>query len=84
MIMSTKINCGSEEEQIGQRLLLNHIDKCASNTPDKIAFYQILLEPKENVVPITYACLRNLVDQLAWRINGLSEHHCTEKERTTA
>lgn len=70
MLLSS--DCEQPRHEMGKRLLLNHIDLCASRTPDKIAFYQVLCEERqERVVPLTYASLRNLIDQLAWWIDGL-------------
>ncbi|PLB49801.1 acetyl-CoA synthetase-like protein [Aspergillus steynii IBT 23096] len=83
--MLTKLCCEQEQDEIGHRLLLNYIDKWALINPEKIAFYQVILDsPQDKVVPLKYAHLRNLVDQLAWWIHGLSGNKCTYKERSIA
>lgn len=81
--MSGRHESEPEQDEIGQRLLLNHIDRCALDAPDKVVFYQVLLEgPHERVLQLTYFDLRRLIDQLAWWLDGLRSK-CHGKDDTT-
>ncbi|KAH8430939.1 uncharacterized protein LDX57_008602 [Aspergillus melleus] len=74
-----------EQDEIGQRLLLNHIDRCALDAPDKVVFYQVLLEEShERVLPVTYSDLRRLIDQQARWLDGLGPEGYGNNDTTIA
>ncbi|KAL4969489.1 uncharacterized protein BDV14DRAFT_84293 [Aspergillus stella-maris] len=60
------MNCCTEAEQVGRRLVLTRIDSLATEGASKVAIYQAISFGPSVRSDVTYEQLSNIINRLAW------------------